>query len=428
MSESDNTTGNIQGQPPVGQGQPGDAGDTTGIEGMLDKAFGTVALQGGETQPEARYEPEMVPLGEPIGTPAPSFTIDGMEDDLAAVFSQFEDMPQPAASSRVRIADIEVRPQVRHTFDERKIEELAESIRTVGQLTPINVEKVTTAEGVRYRLINGERRLRACKLLGMEEVVANVYDLEAAAREGGIDRSKALTVIQIIENLQREDLSLADLVAGVRGLADGGITAQQIARLISRKQTYVYQLLAFGRLDPREFEIMSPVGPYLLQLYLRLKRTHSDIAQRIIDRAGKLLDATTAGDSGAGEPEPQIEAEDPTEGSADGGEERRDDQERERMEAYAKAVRRMIKDALGLGGAREGEARATKTVGQVRMTDKVQITLSKLSGAIGGVGERAEAWLNSHPEDGVPAGERLLSFTARAVEHYLNELEGQAQA
>ncbi len=410
------------------QGEPEGTGSKEGIEGMLDKAFGTVELQGeGQAKPEG-FKPEMVPMGESVGT-APAFSIDGMEDDLASVFSQFEDMPQPTANSKVRIADIEVRPQVRHTFDERKIDELAESIRTVGQLTPINVERVATANGARYRLINGERRLRACRKLGMEEVVANVYDLEAAARDGGIDTSKALTVIQIIENLQREDLSLAELVSGVQGLADGGITPQQIAKLISRNQSYVYQLLAFGRLDPREFEIMSPVGPYLLQLYLRLKRLHADVAQRIIERAGRMLDAVTAGDGGKEAQEGErVPPEDPTEGEADSSEGRRDDAEREQMAAYAKAVRRMIKDALGMGGAPQGEARASKTVGPVRMTDKVQITLSKLSGAIGGVGERAEAWLNSHPEDRVPAGERLLSFTARAVEHYLNELEGKQQA
>lgn len=96
--------------------------------------------------------------------------------------------------SSIPISKIKTNPyQPRKFFSENAIKELARSIREVGLLQPITLR--STASG--YELVAGERRLRACKMLGMKEisaiVVPNMRECEAA-------------LLAMIENLQREDL------------------------------------------------------------------------------------------------------------------------------------------------------------------------------------------------------------------------------
>lgn len=97
--------------------------------------------------------------------------------------------------SMLDVKDIEPDPnQPRKQFDENSIQELANSIKEKGLLQPIIVRKV----GDRYLIIAGERRYRACKLLGMEKIPCVVKT---------IDEAKDILEIQIIENMQREDIS-----------------------------------------------------------------------------------------------------------------------------------------------------------------------------------------------------------------------------
>ena len=89
-----------------------------------------------------------------------------------------------------------VRPnpyQPRKYFSDEAISDLADSIRQVGLLQPINVRRVAAG----YELIAGERRLRACKMAGLTEIKAIILD-------GAYDRDIAM--IAMIENLQRENL------------------------------------------------------------------------------------------------------------------------------------------------------------------------------------------------------------------------------
>jgi len=97
--------------------------------------------------------------------------------------------------SMLDLKDIEPDPnQPRKQFDENSIQELANSIKEKGLLQPIIVRKV----GDRYLIIAGERRYRACKLLGMEKIPCVVK---------AVDDAKDILEIQIIENMQREDIS-----------------------------------------------------------------------------------------------------------------------------------------------------------------------------------------------------------------------------
>lgn len=94
--------------------------------------------------------------------------------------------------------------QVRKTFNEETIKELAESIKNYGLLQPIAVTKYGTS----YSLVSGERRLRACQLLGWVQIPAIVKNVD----ESG------LLIESLIENLQRENLPPLERAEGIKSL------------------------------------------------------------------------------------------------------------------------------------------------------------------------------------------------------------------
>ncbi len=112
----------------------------------------------------------------------------------------------------LQVASIERDPkQPRTNFDQDKLAELAHSIKTYGVLTPILVSP--GASPGKYTLISGERRLRASALAGMESIPAIIDQRE----EGAEDRTLA---IQLVENLQRADLSPLERAHAIGALRD----------------------------------------------------------------------------------------------------------------------------------------------------------------------------------------------------------------
>ena len=83
--------------------------------------------------------------------------------------------------------------QPRMSFDQDALEELADSIRTLGLIQPITVRR--KADG-RYQIISGERRFRACRLAGMQMIPAYIRDTN----------DQGMLEMAIVENIQREDL------------------------------------------------------------------------------------------------------------------------------------------------------------------------------------------------------------------------------
>ena len=99
--------------------------------------------------------------------------------------------------------------QVRERFEEEALSELAESIREHGIIQPLTA-RVSPADGGRLELVAGERRLRAAKLAALEAVPVIVHELsDRAAQE-----------IVLIENLQREDLTVSEEAKGYRKALD----------------------------------------------------------------------------------------------------------------------------------------------------------------------------------------------------------------
>ena len=115
---------------------------------------------------------------------------------------------EPQQSNSIFLVETEnINPnphQPRHEFDEAKLRDLADSIKMYGVLQPLVVtrhEKTKEDGGlsVEYELISGERRLRASKLAGLEQVPVIIRSNEQSDREK--------LELAIIENLQREDLN-----------------------------------------------------------------------------------------------------------------------------------------------------------------------------------------------------------------------------
>lgn len=116
--------------------------------------------------------------------------------------------------------------QPRTIFDDERIEELAQTIRTHGMIQPIVVRKV----GDRYELIAGERRWRACTKLGMETIPAIIREL---------NDTQAASVA-VIENLQREGLTaIEEAVAYAKLLELHSLTQESLAQRLGKGQSTI---------------------------------------------------------------------------------------------------------------------------------------------------------------------------------------------
>ncbi len=120
--------------------------------------------------------------------------------------------------------------QPRRIFDEQKLQELADSIRTQGVLQPILVRR----EGDRYRIIAGERRWRAAQRAGLDQIPALV-------REAGAGEAFELA---LVENLQRADLNPIEESEGYRRLMEEfGLTQEQVSERVGKERSSVANAL-----------------------------------------------------------------------------------------------------------------------------------------------------------------------------------------
>lgn len=158
----------------------------------------------------------------------------GLGKGLDALFADnlVELEEQPKSESTVRLSLIEPdKNQPRKHFDEEAMEELANSIKEHGLIQPIIV---TPIEGERYRIIAGERRWRACRMAGLEEVPVLIREYTP----------QEISEISLIENLQREDLNPIEEALGYRNLMEVyGMTQEKIAETVSKSRSAVANTL-----------------------------------------------------------------------------------------------------------------------------------------------------------------------------------------
>jgi ParB family chromosome partitioning protein len=139
----------------------------------------------------------------------------------------------------IPLSNIEVNPfQPRVSFDEDSLAELADSIRIHGVIQPISVRRLG---GDKYQLIAGERRLRASKLAGKEDIPAFI---RTANDQESLE-------IALIENIQREDLNAIEIGVNYKRLIDECSLSQEgLAERVGKKRSTITNYLRLLKLPP----------------------------------------------------------------------------------------------------------------------------------------------------------------------------------
>ena len=150
----------------------------------------------------------------------------GLGAGLGTLFS--ENTSEVRVKTTLRTAEIEPnRDQPRKFFSDESLTALADSIREHGMLQPILVRPISTGG---YQIVAGERRWRAARMLGLDEVPVNIKELS----------DSETMQIAIIENLQRENLNPIEEACGYNELMEKfGMTQDKIAKMVGRSRSAI---------------------------------------------------------------------------------------------------------------------------------------------------------------------------------------------
>ena len=204
----------------------------------------------------------------------------GLGRDFNSLFEDnFIDTKKNAAEI-LRISDIEPNPeQPRKYFDDAELASLAASIAEYGLLQPILVTESALLPGT-YRIIAGERRWRASRMAGLDEIPCVIFDgneLEAAQ-------------VSLVENIQRSDLNPIEEAMGYRALIERfGMTQDSVAQKIGKSRPAITNAL-------RLLELPEEVLPYIAECKLSAGHARTllglsdksgipELARRVIDEA-----------------------------------------------------------------------------------------------------------------------------------------------
>lgn len=133
--------------------------------------------------------------------------------------------------------------QPRKLFENGKIKELAESIKSEGLIQPIIVRSL---ENGKFWLISGERRLRAFKHLKRIKIPAVIQE-----------KGKNDFITSLIENIQREDLTPTEEARAYKELIDRGLQAKEVAKKIGKSESLISQKLALLNLSSRVIQYLD---------------------------------------------------------------------------------------------------------------------------------------------------------------------------
>ncbi len=178
--------------------------------------------------------------------------------------------------------------QPRKRFAREELEELAQSIREFGILQPIIVQK----EGDAFRVVAGERRLRAAKLAGLDTIPVITKQLDA----------KQAKEVILVENLQREDLNAIEEAEALKELIDlYSLTQAELAERVGKARPSVAnalrllnlsdevkELVREGNLSAGHARCLVSVEDKAKQLEFALKIIHNGLSVRQTERMVKL--------------------------------------------------------------------------------------------------------------------------------------------
>ncbi len=175
------------------------------------------------------------------------------------------------------ISDIDVDPdQPRRLFNDDALAELATSIKEHGVLCPILVK---VAEGGTFRLVAGERRFRAAKIVGLERIPAII--------DSGTDDNKILAK-QLVENLQREDLSPMERAIAIGQLKDQySWSIREIATRLGVSKSFVQRSIEILGL-PEDLQSALISGASESKILLLAKVSNKEAREALLSQIGEL--------------------------------------------------------------------------------------------------------------------------------------------
>lgn len=174
----------------------------------------------------------------------------------------------------IPLSEVDVDPdQPRRAFDAEALAELAASIKEYGVLNPILVR--VTAGGT-YRVIAGERRLRACRLLGLDTIPA-IIDVED-------NEEKSTLAKQLVENIQRQDLSPFERASAVGQLKDRyDWSIREIAKKLGASKSMVQRSLDLLEL-PEDLQVALLAGAAESKILLLAKVEDRELRKELIQK------------------------------------------------------------------------------------------------------------------------------------------------
>lgn len=157
--------------------------------------------------------------------------IGGLGKGLGAIFLD-NDAEDGNATVTLRISEIEPNHnQPRREFDEESLSKLADSIKEHGLIQPILVRPIL---GGGYQIVAGERRYRACRMAGVNEVPVTIRELT----------DEQTMEVALIENLQRENLNPLEEATGYKKLMDDySLSQEQVANVVGKSRSAIANTL-----------------------------------------------------------------------------------------------------------------------------------------------------------------------------------------
>lgn len=199
----------------------------------------------------------------------------GLGRGLGALIDDFSASESTQTVTSLPLQKVEPNPnQPRHRFDEEELQALADSISEHGILQPLAVRKM---EGGFYQIIAGERRWRAARLAGLQEVPVVVVEAD----------DKTVMELALIENLQRQDLNPMEEAEGYRVLTEEyGLTQEEAAARVGKSRPAVANALRLLALPDEVRELVEKgelsAGHARAILSLPTKAKQKNAAQRIL--------------------------------------------------------------------------------------------------------------------------------------------------
>ena len=227
----------------------------------------------------------------------------GLGKGLGALLGDAALQTQEGGSVSLPIAQVEPGlKQPRKRFDQASLADLADSIRTHGIIQPLTVRRLASGY---YQIIAGERRWRAAKLAGLDQVPAVIIEAD----------DRKVMELGLIENLQREDLNPIEEAMGYKALVeDYGLTQEEVARQVGKSRPAVAnalrlmalpdairQLLEEGKLSAGHGRALLTLSDGSLQRKLAQKVIAEDLSVRQTEALAKRL-AAAAEDEANGIP------------------------------------------------------------------------------------------------------------------------------